>query len=79
MGTLGQTLGALIRPTRAGKRVLAGITPERAEDLSFLAQLAETGLHHPLIDSTFPFERIAEAHARVDTGRKRGNVVVTLG
>lgn len=79
VGSLGQTLGALIKPTRAGKRVLAGVTPERAEDLSLLAQLAESGAHRPLIDSTFPFERIVEAHARVDTGRKRGNVVVTLG
>ncbi|MGV3634166.1 MAG: zinc-binding dehydrogenase, partial [Pseudorhodoplanes sp.] len=26
----------------------------------------------------FPFERIAEAHARVETGRKRGSVIVTI-
>jgi NADPH:quinone reductase-like Zn-dependent oxidoreductase len=79
VGSLGQTLGALLRPTRSGKRVLGGVTPERAEDLAFLAQLAEAGAYRPVIDQTFPFDRIRDAHARVDTHKKRGSVVVTLG
>ena len=33
----------------------------------------------PLVDRSFPVECLAEAHAPVDTGRKRGNVVVTVG
>lgn len=76
---LGQMLGALLKPERSGKRVLGGVTPERSEDLVWLAQLAESGAYRPVIDGTFPFDRIADAHARVDTHRKRGNVVVTLG
>jgi NADPH:quinone reductase-like Zn-dependent oxidoreductase len=76
---LGQMLGALLRPVRSGHRLLCGVTPERAEDLHTLANLAETGAYRPLIDGTFPFDRIADAHARVDSRRKRGNVVVTLG
>jgi NADPH:quinone reductase-like Zn-dependent oxidoreductase len=76
---LGQTLAALIRPLRSGRRLLCGVTPERAEDLHLLARLAETGAYRPLIDGSFPFDRIADAHARVDTRRKRGNVIVTLG
>ncbi len=32
-----------------------------------------------VIDSVYPFEQIAEAHRRVDTGRKVGSVVVTFG
>ncbi|HVI00982.1 MAG TPA: zinc-binding dehydrogenase [Enhygromyxa sp.] len=43
-----------------------------------LAELARTGAFRPVIDSRYPFERIAEAHARVDSQRKRGSVVVTL-
>jgi NADPH:quinone reductase-like Zn-dependent oxidoreductase len=31
-----------------------------------------------VIDRVFPFERIADAHARVETRRKRGSVVVTI-
>jgi NADPH:quinone reductase-like Zn-dependent oxidoreductase len=76
---LGQMLGAVIRPVRSGRRVLCGVTPERAEDLLLLARLAETGAYRPVTDSTFSFDRIVEAHARVDTQRKRGNVIVTLG
>ena len=78
VASLGQMLGALVRPVRSGRRVLCGVTPERAEDLRFLARLAEVGAYRPLIDCIFPFDRIALAHARVDTQRKRGNVIVTL-
>jgi NADPH:quinone reductase-like Zn-dependent oxidoreductase len=43
-----------------------------------IMDLAEQGALKPTIDSTYPFEKIADAHARVDTGRKVGAVVVTL-
>jgi NADPH:quinone reductase-like Zn-dependent oxidoreductase len=60
------------------KRIVAGTAAGRAEDLRYLAGLALSGEFRPVIDRRFPFERIVEAHAYVDTGRKRGNVVVTL-
>jgi NADPH:quinone reductase-like Zn-dependent oxidoreductase len=78
VGTLGQTIGASTRPTRSGRRVFAGISPERAEDLRVLAELAEAGAYLPVIDRVYPFARIVEAHAHVETHHKKGNVVVTL-
>ncbi len=45
----------------------------------FLLDLAETGELTPVIDRTYSLERIAEAHAYVDTGRKKGAVVITVG
>jgi NADPH:quinone reductase-like Zn-dependent oxidoreductase len=60
------------------KRVVAGPASERAEDLRLLAELAEKGEYRPVIDRSYPLERTAEAHAYVDTGRKKGSVVLTL-
>lgn len=62
----------------SSRKVIAGPAAGRAEDLRFLAGLAETGEFKPVIDRRYPFEQIAEAHRYVDTGRKKGNVIVTL-
>ena len=62
----------------SSKQVIAGPAATRAEDLRFLAGLAEAGEFKPVIDRRYPFERIAEAHSYVDTGRKKGNVIITL-
>jgi NADPH:quinone reductase-like Zn-dependent oxidoreductase len=62
----------------SSKKVIAGTAVGRAEDLRFLAGLAEAGAFRPVIDRRYPLERIVEAHRHVDTGRKKGNVIVTL-
>jgi NADPH:quinone reductase-like Zn-dependent oxidoreductase len=63
----------------SNKRIIAAAAAERAEDVRFLADLAEAGAFRPVIDRRYPFEKIAEAHRYVDTGRKKGNVIITLG
>lgn len=60
------------------KKVIAGPAAERAEDLRFLAKLAEAREFKPVIDRRYSFEQIAEAHGYVDSGHKKGNVVITL-
>jgi hypothetical protein len=40
--------------------------------------LAEAGAYRPVRDRTYDLADVAEAHRYVDTGRKRGNVVLRL-
>jgi len=51
---------------------------ESLEKLNFLKQLAESGKLKSVIDRSYPLEKTVEAHKYVDTGRKRGNVVITI-
>jgi len=60
------------------QKALSAVSPERREDIQFLADLAAKGAYRPVIDSTFPLAKIQEAHARVESGRKRGSVVIIM-
>jgi NADPH:quinone reductase-like Zn-dependent oxidoreductase len=61
-----------------GKKVIAGMAPDRVEDLVFLKELLETDKLKPVIDRCYPLEQTAEAHRYADTGHKRGSVVITI-
>jgi NADPH:quinone reductase-like Zn-dependent oxidoreductase len=60
------------------RKVIGGTAKEKSSDLHLLADLAERGEFTPVIDRRYRFEDIVEAHRYVDTGRKKGNVVITL-
>jgi NADPH:quinone reductase-like Zn-dependent oxidoreductase len=49
-----------------------------SETAAYLLDLTARGVIRPVIDSTFPFEQIVEAHRRVDSGHKAGSVVVQI-
>ncbi|PJJ62299.1 NAD(P)-dependent alcohol dehydrogenase [Compostimonas suwonensis] len=67
--------------SRRAKVAFTGLRPtaEKTRDLHLVMALADAGDIVAVIDGRYPLERIVEAHARVDTGRKTGTVVVTMG
>ncbi|WP_458780536.1 NAD(P)-dependent alcohol dehydrogenase [Arthrobacter sp. D3-16] len=71
-------LAARSRSRRTGRHITAGNVPFTAADLTHIAHLAGAGLFHPVIDRTFDLSNIADAHRYVDTGRKKGNVIVRV-
>jgi NADPH:quinone reductase-like Zn-dependent oxidoreductase len=50
----------------------------KREDLLFVKDLVERSELAAVIGARYPLERIAEAHARVDAGHKKGNIVITM-
>ena len=71
-------LAALWVPMTSSKSVIAGPAEEKPEYVRQLAELARAGVLRPLIDRRYAFAQMAEAHAYVETGRKKGSVVVSV-
>lgn len=70
--------GMILSAIGMGPKVIIGTATEKLDDLMFLSTLIASGELAPVIDRTYPFEQLPQAHALVDTGRKRGSVVVAL-
>lgn len=69
--------GALVS-ARSNKKVIYQPAARTTADLLFLKGLIEAGDLKPVIDRTYALEQAAEAHRYAESGRKKGNIVLTV-
>lgn len=69
---------ALVTPIFGGKKVIFPLPAAIKKSLSFIKQLIEEGKFKPVIDRSYPIEKIIEAYQYVQTGQKTGNVVIKM-
>lgn len=74
------TLWTRLRGGKQARFAAAGLRASSAKiaDLALLKELVEAERIKPVIDRCYPLERVAEAHRYVDTGRKAGNIAITV-
>ena len=67
-----------LKPDGQYLTVDSGNPQNTLDELDFFNELIEANELRAVIDSCFPLDQIVEAHRRVDTGHKKGNVVITV-
>lgn len=69
---------SLITPLLGGKRVVFAPPKNLQDSLRFILELVAKGKFQPVIDRTYPLDKIVEAFSYVATGEKVGNVIITM-
>ena len=73
----GAIQGALV--ARKLKLILVGgVASVNSKDMEFIAEICENGKLKPVIDKTYTLPEMAKAHAYVNAGHKKGNVVIKI-
>jgi NADPH:quinone reductase-like Zn-dependent oxidoreductase len=79
LGPLSQNpILALVTPLLGGRKVMFPIPKDDQTIVRDLKNMVESGQFKPLIDRRYSLDQIVEAYRYVETGRKIGNVVISV-
>ncbi|MCB2134921.1 MAG: NAD(P)-dependent alcohol dehydrogenase [Rhodobacteraceae bacterium] len=73
-----EILQSLLARLTGGPRLVIAVSGDSAENLQVLCDMVAAGQIRPVIDRTYPLDRVAEAHAYVETRRRRGAVIIDV-
>ena len=78
-GPLAQNLLlALVGPVLGGRKVMMNLGRDDPRMAGYFREVLESGAFRPLVDRRYRLEEIVEAYRYVETGRKIGNVVISV-
>jgi NADPH:quinone reductase-like Zn-dependent oxidoreductase len=78
IGPITRVVGAALTSRFNRKKVRPFLSQAKRDDLLVLKELIESGTVTPVVDRTFPLERVADAVRYVEAGRVRGKVVISV-
>jgi NADPH:quinone reductase-like Zn-dependent oxidoreductase len=71
-------LAGVTPPLLRGRRVVFPLPQQNVQIVARLKELTENGEFTPMIDRRYPLDQIVDAYRYVQSGRKVGNIVITV-
>lgn len=78
IGPLKHIIKMRLASMRASQKVVFFVANFNREDMIVMRELMESGKVKPVIDRTYPLNKINEAMAYLGTGRAKGKIIVTM-